>query len=113
MAKPVIRICHDFQIQAFRNRDETDDRLKGGSETYAFPHLRGRKCTVFTENTALAGLFRDRLEKGGGVIAIDLDTVPDGDKGFWEKTGDWHVSWGAVFAHGRELTPEETAALMA
>ena len=76
------------------------------------PQLRGRKCTVFTEALGLAGQFRDRIDKGGGVILIDLDIIPEGDKGFWPNTGDWHVAWSAVFTHGREPTTEEMKTLI-
>ena len=107
-----MRVCHDFQMVAFRAKSEADDRLKGGAETFAISQLRGRKCTVFTETNTLAGQFRDRIDKGGGIILIDLDDVPDGDKGFWPKTGDWHVAWSAVFIHGREPTPEEVETLI-
>ena len=112
MARPALRVCHDFQIDAFRAKSEADERLRSGAETTAIPQLRGRKCTVFTEALELAGQFRKRIDTGGGIILIDLDMIPAGDKGFWTTTGDWHVAWSAVFTHGREPTTDEMETLI-
>ena len=71
------------------------------------PQLNGWPCFAFTDQAGLLGQYKDRVQKGGGVLELDLNAVGPSDKGYFAATMDWHVATDAVFSLARELSPEE------